>query len=151
MPREKKGFIANEIELERDVQNKLLEWKQKRQETVLQVEGPRQVGKTHEVRKFAYGNYRQVIYVNLVRDEYGFEDMLSEEDFLEQYCINAGLGEFQDDSGTILVIDEIQESREVYNAIRDIRESYSCDMIVSGSYLARTVHSKDFLLPAGIA
>lgn len=27
MPREKKGFIANEIELERDVQNKLLEWK----------------------------------------------------------------------------------------------------------------------------
>ena len=76
---------------------------------------------------------------------------LSEEDFLEQYCINAGLGEFQDDSGTILVIDEIQESREVYNAIRDIRESYSCDMIVSGSYLARTVHSKDFFLPAGIA
>ena len=151
MPREKKGFIANEIELERDVQNKLLEWKQKRHETVLQVEGPRQVGKTHEVRKFAYGNYRQVIYVNLVRDEYGFEDMLSEEDFLEQYCINAGLGEFQDDSGTILVIDEIQESREVYNAIRDIRESYSCDMIVSGSYLARTVHSKDFFLPAGIA
>ena len=149
MPREKKGFIANEIELERDVQNKLLEWKQKRHETVLQVEGPRQVGKTHEVRKFAYGNYRQVIYVNLVRDEYGFEDMLSEEDFLEQYCINAGLGEFQDDSGTILVIDEIQESREVYNAIRDIRESYSCDMIVSGSYLARTVHSKDFFQIGG--
>ena len=151
MPGEANQFIANEIELSRDIQEKLLEWKEKRHETVLQVEGPRQVGKTHEVRKFAYGHYRQVIYVNLVRDEYGFEDLLPEREFLGAYCERAGIGPFRDDSGTVLVIDEIQESREVYNAIRDIRERCHCDVIVSGSYLARTVHSKDFFLPAGIA
>jgi len=59
-------FIENEIELERDVQNELAAWKPKWYHMVLQVEDPRQVGKTHEVRKFAYSHYDQVIYVNLV-------------------------------------------------------------------------------------
>lgn len=143
--------MKNEIELDRDVQEELLKWKSKRHQTVLQVEGPRQVGKTHEIKKFAYGNYRQVVYVNLVRDEYGFEDLMNQEAFMEIYCQRAGTGKFQDDENTILVIDEIQESREVYNSIRDLRERLSCDIIVSGSYLARTVNSKDFFLPAGIA
>lgn len=145
------GFVRNEIELERDVQKELMEWKRKRHGTVLQVEGPRQVGKTHEVKKFAYGHYQQVIYVNLVRDEYGFEDLMGQENFMDLYCRHAGMGDFRNDENAILVIDEIQESKEVYNAIRDLRERLSCDIIVSGSYLARTVNSKDFFLPAGIA
>ncbi|MEG1575841.1 MAG: AAA family ATPase [Clostridium sp.] len=144
-------FKKNEIELERDVQEQLAEWKKKRHMTVLQVEGPRQVGKTHEVRKFVYNSYRQVIYVNLVRDEFGFEDLILTNDFMEQYCQKAGIGTFTDDDSTVLVIDEIQESTVIYNSIRDLRERLSCDIIVSGSYLARTVNSKDFFLPAGIA
>lgn len=144
-------FIPNEIELERDVQQELLRWKEKRHKTVLQVEGPRQVGKTHEVKKFASSHYEQVIYVNLVRDEYGFEDSMSEPAFMEAYCSRSGLGHYQDDETTILIIDEIQESQTVYNSIRDLRERLNCDMIVSGSYLARTVNSRDFFLPAGIA
>lgn len=148
----KSFFIPNEIELEREeVQKALFSWKATRHKTVLQVEGARQVGKTHEVRKFAYANYKQVIYVNLVRDEFGFEDALSNRDFMEQYCATAGLGVFQDNEETILIIDEIQERAEVYNAIRDLRSWLSCDIIVSGSYLARTANSRDFFLPAGIA
>lgn len=145
------GFKENEIELWRDVQNDLSEWKEKRHDTVLQVEGPRQVGKTHEIRKFAYSHYSQVIYVNLVRDEYGFEDSLSEKNFMDSYCRTADIGEFRDNADTVLIIDEIQERATVYNAIRDMRERLSCDIIVSGSYLARTVNSKDFFLPAGIS
>lgn len=145
------GFKKNEIELARDVQEQLADWKKKRHMTVLQVEGPRQVGKTHEVRKFAYSNYQQVIYVNLVRDEFGFEDFISADNFMECYCQRAGIGSYADDENTILVIDEIQESTVIYNSIRDLRERLSCDIIVSGSYLARTVNSKDFFLPAGIA
>lgn len=144
-------FVRNEIELERDVQRSLAEWKEKRHTTVLQVEGPRQVGKTHEVRKFAYENYEQVVYVNLVQDRFGFEDLLLQSDFMETYCQNAGIGKYQDCSETILIIDEIQESTFVYNSIRELREVLNCDMIVSGSYLAKTVNSKDYFLPAGIA
>lgn len=145
------AFIANEIELERDIQKELTHWRKVRHQTVLQVEGPRQVGKTHELRKFAYQNYKRVIYVNLVRDEFEFEDSLAYKDFMTVYCKKAGLEEYVDDANTILLIDEIQESASVYNAIRDLRERLSCDIIISGSYLARTVNSKDFFLPAGIA
>ncbi len=144
-------FVPNEIELERDVQKELLAWKQKRHHTILQIEGPRQVGKTHEIRKFADRNYEQVIYVNLVRDEFGFEDSMDEPEFMEKYCEKSGVGKFQDHENTILIIDEIQERPEVYNAIRDLRERLHCDIAVSGSYLARTIHSKDYFLPAGIA
>ena len=70
------GFVQSKIELERDVQNELLNWKNKRHHTVLQIEGPWHVGKTHEVKKFVYSHYKQVVYVNLVRDEYGFEDLI---------------------------------------------------------------------------
>ena len=45
------GFVQSKIELERDVQNELLNWKNKRHHTVLQIEGPWHVGKTHEVKK----------------------------------------------------------------------------------------------------
>ncbi len=144
-------FTPDNHELERDVQSELLNWKKKHHKRVLQVEGPRQVGKTHEVKKFASKNYEQVIYVNLVRDEYGFEDLLDEKTLLPLYCEKAGLSSYKDDESTVLIIDEIQESTTVYNAIRDLRERWKCDMIVSGSYLARTVKSKDFFLPAGIA
>lgn len=144
-------FTPDNHELERDVQSELLNWKKKHHKRVLQVEGPRQVGKTHEVKKFASKNYEQVIYVNLVRDEYGFEDLLDEKTLLPLYCEKAGLDSYKDDESTVLIIDEIQESTTVYNAIRDLRERWKCDMIVSGSYLARTVKSKDFFLPAGIA
>ena len=147
----KAGFIANEIELDRDVQKELLDWKNKRHTTVLQVEGPRQVGKTHEITKFACSNYEQVIYVNLVRDEFGFEDMMNEPGFLNAYCRKAGIGDYRDDASAILIIDEIQEKASVYNAVRDLREGLGCDIVISGSYLARTVNSRDFFLPAGIA
>lgn len=144
-------FTPDKYELERDIQKELLKWKEKHHKRVLQVEGPRQVGKTHEIRKFASRNYDQVIYVNLVRDEYGFEDLLEEKNMLPRYCEKAGLGSYKDDGNTLLILDEIQESTTVYNAIRDLRERWNCDMIVSGSYLARTVKSRDFFLPAGIA
>lgn len=144
-------FVRNEIELERDVQNRLAEWKTKRHTTVLQVEGARQVGKTYEVRKFAYENYKQVIYVNLVQDRFGFEDMMFQPRFMEEYCKAAGIGKYMDNPDTILILDEIQESTAVYNSIRDFRELLNCDIIVSGSYLAKTVNSKDYFLPAGIA
>ena len=112
------GFVQSKIELERDVQNELLNWKNKRHHTVLQIEGPWHVGKTHEVKKFVYSHYKQVVYVNLVRDEYGFEDLMLTDHFMREYCRNAGIGEYVDDESTVLVIDEIQERANVYNAIR---------------------------------
>lgn len=86
--------------------------------------------------------------MNLVRDEYGFEDLMLTDHFMREYCRNAGIGEYVDDESTVLVIDEIQE--RAMSTMRSVicREQLGCDIIVSGSYLARTVNSMR-LLPSG--
>ena len=50
---------------------------------------------------------------------------------------------------TILIIDEIQRSQTVYNAIRLLSRNVNCDIIVTGSYLGRVLQDKSFFLPAG--
>ena len=56
---------------------------------------------------------------------------------LKNIAGKAGLPHFADSKKTILIIDEIQQSAFVYNAIRTIEENISCDLIVTGSYLGR--------------
>lgn len=136
----------------RDVQEELLAWKSDRMHQVLQLEGARQVGKTTELLKFAYRNYDFVLYVNLAEDNHGFEEAVrcgaTPLEF-EKYCMRAGLPPFVNNDSTVLIIDEIQRSQMVYNAIRTMRRTVSCDMIVTGSYLGRILQDKGFFLPAG--
>ena len=46
------------------------------------------------------------------------------------------------------MIDEIQESSVVYSCIREFARAFTCDFIVTGSYLGKT-REKDFFLSAG--
>lgn len=72
--------IAEENPFEREIQKELEAWRQDQSHKVLQLEGSRQIGKTTELLKFAYGNYEYVIYVNIVNDKYRFQE-----------CINSGV------------------------------------------------------------
>ena len=124
----------------RDIQRQLSLWKKDPLHRVLQLEGSRQIGKTTELQKFAYGNYEYVIYVNMASDVYDFKEVVrngARPLEFEKYCWKAGLPHFADSKNTILIIDEIQQSAFVYNAIRTIEENISCDLIVTGSYLGR--------------
>ena len=135
----------------RDIQRDLEEWRQDKNHGVLQLEGARQIGKTTELLKFAYKNYEYVLYVNLVSDVYGFKEVVqngcSPMEF-EKYCRRSGNPHFKNNCQTILIIDEIQVSEQVYNAIRSIASSVKCDIIVTGSYLGQTV-KEGYFLPAG--
>ena len=55
---------------------------------------------------------------------------------------------FVDDKETIIIIDEIQESAEVYNQIRTLAREFQSYVIVTGSYLGRLINP-EFFLPAG--
>lgn len=55
---------------------------------------------------------------------------------------------FVDDKDTIIIIDEIQESAEVYNQIRTLAREFQSYVIVTGSYLGRLL-KPEFFLPAG--
>ena len=131
--------IVQENQFRRDVQKEFERWRKIGYAQVLQVDGPRQVGKTTELLKFAYKNYGHVIYVNLAMDRFGIAD----------YCYRANLPRYKDSRDTILIIDEIQTSAEVYNSIRDLRRDLNCDIAVTGSYLGTVLGKNGFFLPAG--
>lgn len=147
------------MDLKRDIYEKLLKWRDQNTGRVLELQGARQVGKTYILKKFATENFKNVIYINMAEP--------SGQDFLR--CLSQAtdwkIGEkrpehplqravelyepsFCDDKDTIIIIDEIQESVETFNQIRTFAREFTCYVIVTGSYLGKTVQ-RDFFLPAG--
>ena len=55
---------------------------------------------------------------------------------------------FQDTEDTVIIIDEIQESAEIYNRIREFTRQFKCRFIVTGSYLGR-VYDSEFRFSSG--
>lgn len=137
--------------IERDIYQNLLAWKTGERST-LEVNGARQTGKTYIVRKFAEENFKKVIYVNLYE--------LSGRQFLDCYhtavfwepssgrerpqspltdALRMYDPDFTDGEETAVIIDEIQESAEIYNRIRELTRLLKCRVIVTGSYLGRVL------------
>ena len=145
--------------LERKAYGRLKAWKESERHSTLEISGARQVGKTYLVNKFADKEYQQKIYINLLD--------FSGELFLEKYHelrrqISNGLicenpvhelirqydPNFKDSKDTIVIIDEIQESAEIYNRIREFTRKLDSDFIVTGSYLGRILN-KEFKYSSG--
>lgn len=145
--------------LERTAYSRLLEWKQRADHATLEVSGARQVGKTYIVNKFADEQYGRKVYINLLD--------FSGELFLEKYkdLKNEILGglqcenpvyelikrtqpDFVDSPDTIVIIDEIQESADIYNRVREFTRTLKSDFIITGSYLGRILN-REFKYSAG--
>ena len=145
--------------LERTAYKRLLEWKERENHTTLEVSGARQVGKTYIVNKFADEQYKRKIYINLL-DFSGelflekYQDLKNEiKDGL--YCenpvyelIKRANPEFVDSSDTVVIIDEIQESADIYNRIREFTRQLESDFIITGSYLGRILN-REFKYSSG--
>lgn len=147
------------MDLNRDIYKSLIAWKNKNTHKVLELEGARQVGKTYILRKFARCEYKKNIYINMIGT--------TGADFLK--CLNTAREwepgqkreekpihtafklfdpEFTDQKDLIIIIDEIQESSEVYSLIREFARDFEAHFIVTGSYLGKT-REKEFFLSAG--
>lgn len=147
------------VELKRDIYKKLEDWKKERTGKVLELSGARQVGKTFILKKFARENYSYSIYINMVEDTgkaflkclYGASAWEPGHErpgkpihkALELYDPN-----FEDTKDVLVIIDEIQDSPEVYGKIRNFAREFCCDFIVTGSYLGKT-REKEFFQAAG--
>lgn len=147
------------MELKRNIYKKLVDWKMQDTGRVLEVKGARQVGKTYILRKFGRENFKNMVYVNMAEP--------SGEDFLRcfsmatewepgkprpekplQKALKLYDSAFSDDKDTVVIIDEIQESAQIYNQIRTLAREFQAYVIVTGSYLGKTIQS-EFFLPAG--
>lgn len=143
----------------RKAYEQLLAWKKNPSHSTLEVSGARQVGKTYLVNKFAQDQYKYSISVNLLE--------LSGEIFIDRYqelreemksgkyfenpvheLIKRYRADFIDSPDTVIIIDEIQESAEIYNRIREFTRFLKSDFIITGSYLGRVLN-KEFKYSAG--
>ena len=147
------------MELKRNIYTKLLEWKKQDTGNVLEIKGARQVGKTYILKKFGKENFTRMIYINMaessgkkflqcleVTNDWKPGDPRIEEPLRK--ALELFEPSFVDEKDTVIIIDEIQESAEVYNQIRTLAREFQSYVIVTGSYLGRLINP-EFFLPAG--
>lgn len=144
--------------LKRKIYKKLLSWKEE-SDLTLEVTGARQVGKTYIIRKFAEENFACVVYINMLEASgQEFIDCIREAKAWKpgterpvqplHKALSLYESAFRDTEETVVIIDEIQESPDVYNLIREFTRNFNCRFIVTGSYLGRTLNT-EFKLSAG--
>ena len=146
---------------ERELYKDLIHWAKKSRHA-LYLEGPRQVGKTELLQKLGREHFNTCVYIDIKRHRQKFETLMHyhtekfgrstfpEEmgevwegvfrDFDTEYC---------NTPNTLVILDEIQESPEIYNSIRYIRRGLKSKLAVSGSYLGITTQSDAYWQSTG--
>lgn len=123
--------------LKRKIETYLSEWKQLDNKKPLVIKGVRQCGKTYIVKKFAYDNYENVVYMNFILEpdkKTAFAGNLDVETIILN--ISALIPESRFVSGkTCIILDEIQECKEARTALKSFQIDGRFDVIATGSLL----------------
>lgn len=131
-----------ELYLRRKIDSFLTEWKNSENRKPLIVKGPRQVGKTESIRRFAMEAYRNVVYINFVEEpKYKkiTEDGYKTEDIIRNIS-RIDPGKRFEEGETLLFFDELQEYPEIATALKFFCIDGRFDVICSGSLLG--IHYK---------
>ncbi len=128
----------------------LKEWKTKPNRKPLVIRGARQVGKTHLVRLFSEECFDQIVEINFERNPevaalFTSNDPLKIVQLLElQFNISIRQG------STLLFLDEIQATPEVFASLRYFHEELPGQHIISaGSLLEFALKEATFSMPVG--
>lgn len=121
----------------RKIDNFLKEWREAPDRKPLIVKGPRQVGKTESIRKFAAENYESIIEINFV-EEPKYEMIISDgyktADIIKNISLLNPSKKFID--GKILIFfDEIQKFPDIATSLKFFKQDGRFDVICSGSML----------------
>ncbi|MDD5899332.1 MAG: ATP-binding protein [Lachnospiraceae bacterium] len=137
--------------MKRSIEEKLLEWKNKRDRKPLILNGARQVGKTYLLREFGSLYYKNVVYVNLetnVSVASYFNGDISPERlirFLEAYAGEAIIPE-----STLIIFDEIQSCERALTALKYFcEETPEYHIVAAGSLLGVAIHRERYSFPVG--
>ena len=141
---------------ERELYKDLIHWAQKSRHA-LYLEGPRQVGKTELLQKLGREHFNTCVYIDIKRHRQKFETLMHyHTEKFGRSTFPEEMGEvwegvfldfetdYVNDPGTLVILDEIQESPEVYNSIRYIRRGLKSKLAVSGSYLGIATQSDEY-------
>ena len=110
-------------------------------DSILLVDGARQVGKTYIIRHVAQKLFPHVIEINMVEDELKdrlFANIRTVEDFYLQVSMLAG-NRMKDKESTLIFLDEIQVYPHLLTLLKFLREDGRFTYIASGSLLGVTL------------
>jgi predicted AAA+ superfamily ATPase len=149
------------IWIERDLYKDLLHWKTRHLKLSLILGGCRQSGKTSILSFLGRNEFKSTITVDLsdpvlksrlesLMQKYYMEGSGLEDDgwFIEKSYMDIGKS-FENNSSTLLIIDEVQESAYIYNKIRHFTRGLKCYSAFTGSYLSEVNLGKEFRESAG--
>lgn len=132
--------VVEATPFKREILKDFTRWKTYHNRSILRLEGARQTGKTSHTKRFCYENYHNVIYIDLTNTKQ-HNDLSA--------CLSNTTGSLKDRlistylkpsvtnlESTVLIIDEIQLSLEIYNRLKELKTSVSFDIIVTGSYMS---------------
>ncbi len=132
----------DEIYLKRKVDTFLLKWKADVNRLPLIIKGPRQVGKTESIRRFAKYEYKNSVYINFVEEpKYKriAEDGYKTEDIIRNISRIDPSKKFEEGE-TLIIFDELQEYPEIATSLKFFHMDGRFDVICSGSLLG--IHYK---------
>ena len=127
----------SKLYLKRKIDSYLKEWKADADRKPLIVKGPRQVGKTESIRRFAEANFQSVIYINFVEEpKYKLitEDGYRPDDIIKNISRIDPSKRFNP-GDTLLFFDEIQDFPQISTALKFFKIDGRYDVICSGSLL----------------
>lgn len=137
--------------MKRNIEQKLIEWKNKKDRKPLILNGARQVGKTYILREFGEVYYKNVVYVNLETNtsvaSY-FDGDISPERLIRYLEVYAG--EEIIPESTLIIFDEIQSCERALTALKYFcEETPEYHIAAAGSLLGVAIHRERYSFPVG--
>ena len=123
--------------LKRKIDDYLLDWKANENRKPLIIKGPRQIGKTESIKKFAESHYESVIEINFVLSEkYKMiaNDGYDADSIIKNISLIDPSHKFIPGK-TLIFFDEIQEYPKIATSLKFLKIDGRFDVICSGSLL----------------
>lgn len=124
--------------LKRKIDKYLVEWMNNDNKKPLVIKGPRQVGKTESIIKFAKDNYENYIYINFIEEPI-YKNITENGYSVDQIVKNISLIDpskiFNTKERTLIIFDEIQDYIEISTALKFFNIDGRFDVVCSGSLL----------------
>lgn len=136
--------------LYRKIEKEIKEHLENNANTILIVEGARQVGKSFIIRKVAQELFKNYIEINFAEDKFQsktFEKVSSVQDFYMKLSSVAG-ERMNEKNDTIIFLDEIQEYPQFLTLLKFLNQDNKFTFIASGSLLGITLN-KTTSIPLG--
>ena len=123
--------------LQRKIDKFLSDWKKNNDRKPLIVKGPRQIGKTESIKRFAQNNYKSVIEINFVTSE-KYKMITSDGYDTDSIIKNISLIDPSNKfipNETVIFFDEIQDFPDIATSLKFFNIDGRFDVICSGSLL----------------